>query len=102
VQDFDPAVATALVGAVVQARRDGLPPPEGEVLVELDEPGYRCETPRRAAGSVIRTFDRDVVVTLRIAQPAPAGPSNVPARACSPVRRRRRSSRGSSAAWLSR
>ncbi len=69
-QDFDPAVATALVGAVVQARRAGLPPPEGEVVVELEEPAYLYETPRLAAGPVIRTFDRDIVVALRIAQPA--------------------------------
>ena len=70
VQDFDPAVASALVEAVVRARRAGLPPPQGEVEIALEEPGYRHETPRLPAGAVIRTNDRDIVVALRVAQPA--------------------------------
>ncbi|MEP6503171.1 MAG: 2OG-Fe(II) oxygenase [Betaproteobacteria bacterium] len=69
-QDFDPAVAAALVNAVVHARSSGLPPPEGEMEIEVDEPGFHYETPRLAAGPVIRTFDRDVVVALRLQQPA--------------------------------
>lgn len=69
-QEFDPAVAAALVDAVVQARARGLPAPEGAVEVEFEEPGFRPETPRLAAGPVIRTFDRDVVVVLRIERPA--------------------------------
>ena len=70
VQDFDPAVATALVGAVAAARVKGLPPPVGEVEIALEDTGFRPETPRLAAGPVIRTFDRDIVVALRVAQPA--------------------------------
>lgn len=69
-QDFDPAVANALVHAVVHARSAGLPPPEGEVEIEIDEPGFRYETPRLAAGPMIRTFDRDITVSLRLQQPA--------------------------------
>jgi len=69
-QDFDPAVAGALVDAVVTARRQGLPPPEGDVEIEVPEAGFRPETPRLPPGPVIRTFDRDIVVALRIAQPA--------------------------------
>ena len=69
-RDFDPAVATALVNAVVHARSSGLPPPEGEVEIEIDEPGFHYETPRLPAGPVIRTFDRDIVVALRVEQPA--------------------------------
>jgi prolyl 4-hydroxylase len=69
-QDFDAAVAAALVNAVVHARSSGLPPPEGEMEIEVDEPGFHYETPRLPAGSVIRTFDRDVVVALRLQQPA--------------------------------
>lgn len=69
-QDFDPAVAAALVNAVVHARSSGLPPPEGEMEIEVDEPGFRHETPRLPPGAVIRTSDRDVVVALRVQQPA--------------------------------
>jgi prolyl 4-hydroxylase len=69
-QDFDPAVAAALVNAVVHARSSGLPPPEGEMEIEVDEPGFHYETPRLPAGAVIRTSDRDVVVALRLQQPA--------------------------------
>lgn len=69
-QDFDPTVATALVNAVVHARSSGLPPPEGEVEIEVEEPGYLYETPRLPAGPVIRTFDREVVVSMRLERPA--------------------------------
>ena len=69
-QEFDPAIAAALVNAVVHARSAGLPPPVGEVEIEVDEPGYLYETPRLPAGPVIRTFDRDVAVSLRLQQPA--------------------------------
>ena len=75
VQDFDPAVAAALVDAVVHARGKGLPAPTGEI--ELDEAGFRHAAPRLPAGPVIRTFDRDIVVALRIAQPALAVLANV-------------------------
>jgi prolyl 4-hydroxylase len=77
VQDFDPAVATALVGAVVTARGKGLPPPEGEVEIQLEEAAFHYESPRLATGPVIRTFDREIVVTLRVAQPALAVLANV-------------------------
>ncbi len=76
-QDFDPTVAAALVQAVVHARAQGLPPPRGEVHVALDEPAYHPETPRLPAGPVIRAFDRDIVVSLRVAQPALAVLANV-------------------------
>jgi prolyl 4-hydroxylase len=69
-QDFDPAIAAGLVNAVVHARSSGLPPPEGEVEIEVDEPPFRYEAPRLPAGSTIRTFDRAVFVALRIEQPA--------------------------------
>ncbi len=70
-QDFDPALAAALVEAVVHARRDGLPPPAGEIALRIDEP------PRLAPGPVIRTFDRDIVVALRVERPALALLANV-------------------------
>jgi prolyl 4-hydroxylase len=69
-QAMDPGVAQALVDVVLQARRDGLPPPRGDVELTLPEPGYRHETPRLAAGPLIRTFDRAVVVALRVERPA--------------------------------
>jgi prolyl 4-hydroxylase len=70
VQDVDPAVATALVQAVLQARHEGRPTPHDELQIALEERVYRYETPRLPAGPVIRTADRDVVVALRLAQPA--------------------------------
>ncbi len=70
VQAFDPVVAAALVDAVAAARRQGLPPPQGEVEIELAEPGFHREPPRLPAGPVIRTSDRDITVALRVAQPA--------------------------------
>jgi prolyl 4-hydroxylase len=77
VQDFDPAVAAALVGAVANARGRGLPPPVGDVEIEVEETGFRAAIPRLPPGPVIRTFDRDIVVALRIARPALAVLSDV-------------------------
>lgn len=69
-QDIDPQLAGGLVDAVVHARGRGLPPPAGEVEIQVDGPGYLQEPPRLPAGPLIRAADRDVVVSLRLARPA--------------------------------
>lgn len=69
-QGFEPAVASGLVNAVVEARAIGAPLPEGEIEIAVEEADDVLEPPRLPAGPVIRTLDRDILVALRVARPA--------------------------------
>jgi prolyl 4-hydroxylase len=68
-QNFDPQVARGLIDAFVAARADGMPPPEGSVILDGATPEYRYETPRLPAGNVVRAGDREVRVLLRLERP---------------------------------
>ena len=72
-QQFAPDVAHGLVDAFVQARSSAVAPPSDCVMLPIPsaEPlsVYHYETPRMAAGPVLRTADRDIPVVLRLAQP---------------------------------
>lgn len=68
-QNFDPKVARGLVDAFVTARAEGLPPPEGSVVLEGSPPEYRYETPHLPGGNVVPAGDREIEVLLRLGQP---------------------------------
>jgi len=71
-QGFQPALAEGLVAAFAEALRAGVAPPRDMLtLAEADE-DYRYETPRLAAGPVIRTPDRDIAVLSRLSKPCVA------------------------------
>jgi prolyl 4-hydroxylase len=69
-QNFEPRVAQAVIGAFVSARAAGLPVPGESLDIELDESEYIYEPRRLARGNVIDAGDREVVVLLRLEQPA--------------------------------
>jgi prolyl 4-hydroxylase len=68
-QKFDPGVAHALVDAFVRARDAGTNPPEESLTLGLPAPEYDYDAPRLAAGTVIRTSDREIPVLVRTEQP---------------------------------
>ncbi len=68
-QRFEPQIAQGLVQAFVSARTAGVAPPLNSVALELPETSYVYETPRIAAGNVIRTADREIPVLSRSEKP---------------------------------
>ncbi len=68
-QNFEPQIAHALVEAFVNARAAGRPLPEGSVVLDGAAAGYEYETPRLAAGNVIRVDDRQMRVLTRLERP---------------------------------
>jgi len=78
-QRFDPEIAQALVQTFMLARAAGSEPPRASITVEAtaDTTPYLYETPRIAAGPLLRTTDRDIRIVARIAQPVVAVLENV-------------------------
>jgi prolyl 4-hydroxylase len=68
-QRFEPQIAQGLVQAFVSARSAGIAPPSNSVALEVQESSYAYETPRIAAGNLIRTSDREIPVLLRYEKP---------------------------------
>jgi prolyl 4-hydroxylase len=68
-REFDYHVAHGLVDAFVNAQVAGQPLPQHSVMLDVEAPRYRYETPRIAAGTVINAADRPVRVLLRLQQP---------------------------------
>lgn len=68
-QRFEPQIATGLVNAFVNARSAGLAPPANSVALDVPEQTYQYETPRIAAGNLIRTSDRAIPVLSRHEKP---------------------------------
>ncbi|MGD0958260.1 MAG: 2OG-Fe(II) oxygenase [Methylomonas sp.] len=76
-QKFDPKIAHALVDAFATARSFGNPPPSGFIELDAAADTYIYETPRLASAGVIRTYDREIRVLLRMQQPIVALLENV-------------------------
>jgi prolyl 4-hydroxylase len=68
-QKFERRIARGLVDAFVSARAAGTPPPEHTVKLDMAAPEYQHETPRIAAGNVIRAADAEVRVSQRLERP---------------------------------
>jgi prolyl 4-hydroxylase len=68
-QRFEPQIAQGLVQAFVSARSAGAAPPSNSVALEVKDLAYVYETPRIAAGNLIRTTDREIPVLLRHEKP---------------------------------
>ena len=71
-QRFEPHIARGLAQAFWHAREEGRAPPQEAISIDAldDQPQpYVYETPRLPSGPVIRTFDRDVPVLMRLARP---------------------------------
>jgi prolyl 4-hydroxylase len=68
-QKFEPRIARGLVDAFVSARAAGTPPPEHTVKLDTPAPEYQYETPRIAAGNVIRAVDAEIRVLQRLERP---------------------------------
>jgi prolyl 4-hydroxylase len=68
-QRFEPQIAQGLVQAFVSARSVGAAPPSNSVALEVKDLAYVYETPRIAAGNLIRTTDREIPVLLRHEKP---------------------------------
>jgi prolyl 4-hydroxylase len=71
-QNFQADIAFGLVQAFSQALRLGVEPPVGSVEIESALEAYQYQTPRLSAEPVIRTWDRDVPVLMRLQQPVVA------------------------------
>lgn len=69
-QKFEPELALGLVAAFARARREGVDPPSDSIALDDAPIDYLYETPRLPPGPVIRSFDREIEVVMRLHKPA--------------------------------